>query len=524
MAASTAREAGVIGNRFIREAGTSLGTGIARLGSPLQDYVDKAQAHVDSQAISQGSTAYSGLFGDLTQQWNKLASQSDPNNTSIRQGFSEKVLDPSLQKFRDSFNDSSPQVQQWADQRVNTLRQHFTEKTIADMATRAADASHQNIATSERNYSQTLMYDPSALDHVTEAFSADVKTMLESNPNLDAQQAAHIHDVLVPAALQRMAKAAAYGIGSKDPQALISAIDAGKFDQFFDAGEKQTAIKLAEQVQHEQLARQEHEQAVADRQKKQLQQDTADQYVQSILTGKSIKGYETDPKLSGAERENITNFQHQHMMQLRERTDTTPHPEQYRSLLNTLFDKAQSDPNNLSVQPIREAFQKGLLNPREEAELENRFNALDKPMERAFHNQTLLVERQLSGNLMLKSQAMMDPTAIPRIVTAMENDAYAKINAARAAGHDITPLITPTSPQYVYSKDIVQSYLQSPKQVISDQASKVRAGAEVQGTIGGGPVSSVSPQEANARAAIARGADAAKVRERYKQLTGVELR
>src|SRR4029077_19101524 len=105
---------------------------------------------------------------------NEPVSKSDPNDTSIMQGFKEKVLEPGIERFNQAFEGAPAKAQQWALTRTNQLREHFSEKMSADMGTRAGQAVHQNLATLERNYSNTVMNDPSSLPHVAESIKGDV--------------------------------------------------------------------------------------------------------------------------------------------------------------------------------------------------------------------------------------------------------------------------------------------------------------------------------------------------------------
>src|SRR4029077_5046817 len=97
---------------------------------------------------------------------NEPVSKSDPNDTSIMQGFKEKILEPGIERFNQAFEGAPARAQQWALTRTNQLREHFSEKMSADMATRAGVAVHQNIGALERNYSATVGNDPSALPSV----------------------------------------------------------------------------------------------------------------------------------------------------------------------------------------------------------------------------------------------------------------------------------------------------------------------------------------------------------------------
>src|SRR5260221_4338647 len=131
-AAGTAREAGRTKDILYREAGRTLGTAISQVGGQIGADIDR---HNAAQWIGHGAATYSSLYGDLTQKWNDVAAKADPNDVSIAQGFREQMLEPSLDKFQKAFEGAPDRAQQWALERTNQLRQHFSEKMGADMST-----------------------------------------------------------------------------------------------------------------------------------------------------------------------------------------------------------------------------------------------------------------------------------------------------------------------------------------------------------------------------------------------------
>ncbi len=480
-ATTAAREAAFAKNRFGREAGESIGRGISSFGPPLQKMAADAERHTTFAQIGHGAAAYSSLFGDLTQQWNKIATESDPNDTSVMQGFREKVLGPSLEKFQQGFEAATPEAQRWALGRSGSMQQHFTEKMIADMGTRAGIAVQQNMGDIERNYSNIVLDDPSALKHIVESLNTDVGAMIASSPTMTPAAAARVQGELVPKLTERIARTAAYSMANANPQGAINAINKGDFDKYMDGPEKLQAIKYAESVARAKRADETHEYEIAQLEKREKEAAAATGYVNKILTGEGVTAAQiaADPTLTAGQRENLVNFQNSHTQQLREKKESTPHPEQYRQLLDDLFAVAEANPNNLSVRPIREAFTNGLLNPREEAELEQRFNALDKPAERNFQNQVLNVRSTIKNSIEGKAIFDAEPERAVGIINRIEKDAHDKLDAERAkpSGGNVSPLLDPNDKQYIFSPKIIKSYLTSPKASIAAQADKVRAGA-----------------------------------------------
>jgi len=510
MAATTAREAGRVKDIFAKEGSRALGLGVTRLGSQIGAEIDR---HNTAQWIGHGAATYSSLYGDLTQQWNELASKSNPNDTSIMQGFQEQTLGPALEKFQKAFDGAPDKAQSWALTRTDEMRQHFVQKMSADMGTRAGQAVHLNLSTLERNYSNTVMNDPSSLPHVVESIKGDVGAMIAANPYLSAGDAARIQAELVPKVTKAVGQAAFYGMAKANPEEAKQALVKGDFNDYLDAAEIVRAGKFADEVITQKRVQDEHKRVTEDREGQRARAEALDSYYRKILTGQSIAGYETDLSIGAPERREITSFAHQHLVQLRDRKENTPHPTTYRQLLQGMFDQADSDPNNLSVKPIRDAFAAGKLNPREEAELEQRFNALDRPLEKNFNKQVAVAERTLRGSIMGEVMARTQPEQFTGVLNQMEKDAHDKLEAERKKPNgDVNKLLDPQSPDYLFSPAIIRSYLTPSKKVIQDQADTERKGAV-----------DIAAERSKVAAAIAGGVPEAAAKARFKERTGQDF-
>jgi len=501
-AANVAREKGYIENRFARETGQALGRGVSAalrpVGQALDKMVDDAERHTTFAQISHGAALYSSLYGDLTSQWSQVANKSDPNDTSVMQGFREHVLGPSLEKFQQGFEGASPEAQRWAQSRANELSTHFATKMMADMGTRAAAAVHKNMGDLERNYSNIVLNDPSALPHLAQSVQADVGAMLEASPTISPADAARVQADLVPKILTTLAKTAGYGMANANPQAAMSAVNEGKFDKYLDAAGKEQIINYADRQRRAQNADDDHLDALAKRQKLDAAEDAMNGYINQILLGKGVSAARiaADPKLLPAQRENLIHFQHQLTTQLREKKENTPHPENVRAAIDQLFITGRDDPNNLyrALDRIRDGFIKGEFNPSEEAQLEQRYNAMEKPLERNFHNQVLSAQARIKASPLAEAIFRSDPAWGVTVLNKIEYDAHEKLEAARRAKDDINPLLNPRDPKYLFAPEIINSYLTSPKTEIAAQADKIRGkeGQTVSGQIGGPPSGTIT--------------------------------
>lgn len=482
-AARTALEVGNQKNRFAREQGSTLGGAISTVGGQLGRQVDQ---HIASQMIGHGSAVSTALWANLTQQWNTTASKADVNDTSIGQGFREKNLDPSLANFEEQFAGAPQEVQAWARATADNMRSHFTQKIAADEGIRAGVAVNQNIQNTQRNLSVMVSNDPSSLTDAAKQVEMTAQAYIASHPNLTAGESARLL-AGVPKLKSDLVVSAFSGMVEANPQGAIQVLARGDMNDYLTAPQQAQLKRYAETVDRQQRVEREHQQAVAEKQRKDQGEKAQDGYVQNILIGKPIRGYETDPLLTPGQRENISSFQHSHTMQLRERVDTTPHPQTYRTLLNDMFDTA-ADPkraNNLSVQPIRDAFKRGELNPNEEANLENRFNSMNKPMERNFHAQMVRAQSILKGSIQYEVLSKSAPDEAISLVNRIERDAYDRLSTVRDSGGDVNPLLDPNDTKnYLFSKAVINSYLAPSGTTLKQGAEQVRAQAKSKPIIG----------------------------------------
>ena len=468
-AASVAMHAGTQIDRFARQEGQSLGGAISSVGGEIGRQIDD---HNASQAIGHGAAVYSSLYGDLTNQWNQLAAKSDPNDTSIAQGFKETVLEPSLQKFQQGFEGQPQKAQDWAQNQVDSMRQHFFEKTSADMSTRAAAAVGQNLNDMGRNFSITAGNDPTTLSHISDTVNDSVQSLIQASPYISAEDAAKIKSEVVPKMMKTVASSAFYGMAQSNPDAAIAALHKGDFDNYLDKEGQIRAEAFAREQKSQQYEDQQRARTLQEQQTKEVQAKTEDSYISSIISGKGIVAAKVaaDPNLTAEQRIRISDFQHEHTRQIQENVDNSPHPLEFRKQLNQMFATAQNAPNNLNIQPVRDAFTAGNLNYHEETELEGRFNALDKPMERNFQSQMSHVERAVSSSVQFTGQ----PDKAAAAVNQIETQAHQTLDQWRQQGKDVTPLLDPASRDYLFSPDKIRSSLGTPQQSMAQQAGQIR--------------------------------------------------
>jgi hypothetical protein len=527
IAATTAREAGTVENRFAREAGASVGGAISRVGAQVGQQIDR---HVTSQWIGHGAANYSSLYGNLTQQWNDLAAKSDPNDTSIKQGFIEKVLTPSLEKFQQAFEGATPDAQDWALRRTNELRQHFAEKMSADMGTRAAAAVHQNIQALERNYSATVGNDPSTLEHITDSVKTDVEALVNSH-DLKASDAARVRSEVIPQLQQRIAQSAFDGMAQRAPRDAIAALDHGDFNKYADEVTRAQWRRYAEYQDKLQKQDERQERADAERQKREDSATAAEEYrtrMYDVNTGRVLRVQPKlnqqilqdvkEGKLTRADGNALIRWnEQQYAAQVREDKAAAEGPalRNDERVLADLRERVGEVNNPTTRQEIGDALGAGLLTTKAAHDLAWRvaqsdaaWQAVQRPFKQQFDN--IKHVAMTSPTSMLK---YLDPQEQITRFNQIEEDAQRVVREAYASRDKelLRQVLDPKSPKWAF-KDAMSQFTAPPGAAVKKKADEIRA-KDID----------VESERQKVSAAISGGVPEAAAKARFKERTGQDF-
>jgi hypothetical protein len=215
--------------------------GVASAASDAESLAKQVDDYLGHREISKGAAASSQLFADLNDQWAKTAKGADPNDPSVAAKFNEQVLNPALDKFSEAYG-NTPLGQRWVESHVATMRQHFFQKTAADMTTLAGEAVAVNVRQLGNASSNTAMQSPDfhTVDYLLSDVPNKVAAIVDTAPNLKGADAARARLKLTEQMQEQIIKAGAIGAISKsaDPEATAEAF-AKRYPQFVNAQEAQ---------------------------------------------------------------------------------------------------------------------------------------------------------------------------------------------------------------------------------------------------------------------------------------------
>src|SRR6266567_3148389 len=208
---STAAAARRIGP-FYRQMG-------AELGSAIKETGEVAVKYAEHQEINRGAAGYATMFDNLTQQWNQAAKDADPNDPTVAAKFREGVLEPTLEKYRDSFFTEGGQ--RFAEGRIDHLRQTMFHQTASDMSTLAAQAVVQNVREGSNRLSNAAYTNPELVNEALSGAKELLRGITDSSPSLTADARGKLMTEHLEKMNEGIVKAAAIGAIRKasDPEA-----------------------------------------------------------------------------------------------------------------------------------------------------------------------------------------------------------------------------------------------------------------------------------------------------------------
>lgn len=248
---ATAQAGNRIGRFFnqVAAATTEVGNQIKRtISGSIEAASNVAYQYVEHREISQGAAAFAQLNDNLTQQWNDTAKNADPNDPATAAKFREQVLEPALDKYRQSFLTEGGQ--KFAEGRIDSLRNHMFEKTSADMSSLAKDAVAVNVRQTANSLSNTAMTDPSSVPHLLENADSLVGGMVGSAPNLKGADAARARMELTQKMKEGVVKSGAIGaiMQAANPEAEAAKWGA-KYPEYISGDElKMLAANARQQI------------------------------------------------------------------------------------------------------------------------------------------------------------------------------------------------------------------------------------------------------------------------------------
>ena len=200
--------------------------------------------HEYASEVSQGSAVLAAMHNNFTTQWNEMASKTDPNDKSIQGKFLDQTVEPQLQSFQDSF--STDRGQQWAMNAADQMRMHYTEKTTADMSTRAGNAFIEDLKTQSNQLSSAAHDDHTSIDQSLNQVDNYIAAQKDAHASLLGPEALNKIDDVSHDIKNEIVKSGIQGWIDKNPQQGMAAVNGGVYDKYISGTEKDQFTRYAE--------------------------------------------------------------------------------------------------------------------------------------------------------------------------------------------------------------------------------------------------------------------------------------
>lgn len=452
-------------------AGNAIAGGIRAVGQPIQDAYERG---VEQKEISTGAAAAAIFMQNLDQDWNELAKNSDPNDASIAGKFTSD-LETKLAEFRLKFE--TEKGQKWADDFTNRLRDHFYQKTSADVASRARVAVAQNVTRVGNASANTVYSDPSSLDFVLGNVDATVDALLASSAGLDNVDAAALKETLTTQLKGDVVQAAMMGLANQNPKQFLADLKAGEYTQYMDllSQEQQAQIETYGKVQESAQAT---DSAAAQRALEKEQMDNLSAKVVGVLgQGLQPDGSYALPanamttlfaelsRQPGADtnagRELITSAMSAVRAQLNDQetgTKVSTIPEVYTDFRNRAFLPADN-PRALTMQELLQARADRKISDKDFTVLKDAITDGRSNPEAVADNKYLNAFFEGYKSSVTESTVSLTDGPGDRRFFQFKQDMYARFAAGKAAKHSTSELLDPASPYFILgkgAKDLVQ--------------------------------------------------------------------
>jgi len=254
--AAAARRIGTFYNQtadLYGQEGNEVGSTIRDVGGVIIDVQKAAQKRETDQQISHGSAAGTAAAANLDAAWNltvnggkdadgNVIPPADPNNPSIRAKFMQEHVEPAIDKLKEGF--TTEEGQQFAERFTESMREHFSVKTAADISALAGVAAKKNAVTTVNNLASTVRSDPSSVDFALKTLDHTTDAMAGS-ATMDPATFAKIKDGLAQDGGKAIVQSYFFGLAEKNPGKVQAELDRGKYGKYLDPSDVTQILNYA---------------------------------------------------------------------------------------------------------------------------------------------------------------------------------------------------------------------------------------------------------------------------------------
>jgi hypothetical protein len=209
------------GARSQSEAASDVARSASGVARDVSEAAIQQENFAGHREVSAGAASGAQLFANLSDQWDKTVKKADPNDPSVAAKFREQVLEPALEEFKGGYSNTDRGMQ-WSESWTERTRNHFFQKTSADMSTLAADAVAVNVRNLSNASQTTALKSPDfhTIDYLLGEADNSVGQIVDSS-SLKGADSARVRTKLTEDMKEKIVKSGAMGAIQKsgDPEA-----------------------------------------------------------------------------------------------------------------------------------------------------------------------------------------------------------------------------------------------------------------------------------------------------------------
>lgn len=235
------------GARAVAQAKGDAAKSFGNAAEATATFAKQQEDFAGHREIVAGSAAAAKLNAQLGDQWDAMVKNADPNDPSTAQKFRETVLEPSLQQFSEAYS-TTDRGQQWSEAHVASMRNHFYQKTAADMSTLAGEAVKTSARTVINQNSNAAFKSPDfhTVDYLLDSTTSSVGAIVQSSPNVKGADSSRLRTEVTEKAKEQIVKAAAQGAIMKaaDPEKVAQSF-ADRYPEYVNGAEAKQLAQAA---------------------------------------------------------------------------------------------------------------------------------------------------------------------------------------------------------------------------------------------------------------------------------------
>jgi hypothetical protein len=460
---------------FAKQAGEDMQGGIDRIAVAGKQVADQIDNHMTMTQVSQLSAGYAGATAQWTQQWNDIASHTDPNNIQqARTDFINKVVQPGLEKLQgDNLTD---RAQAFAQDHAADVLSHFTDKTAADASVITGQALVANLGQTADSAVQAVRADPTSMGLAIKNITSSINAQIAAAHGLDGQQAEEARTSVLKEAQAGIVRAGISAAMDKNLAYGESLLNNSAYSKYLSP-EAQTELeqyaKMTARANQTdaRLAASEAREA-----KLQQSQNTMSQiYSGFVQPDGSIKippntaaKILSDPNMTGADKVAMINFtEGQALARASSTVPTVSDPTTFTNTLSTIID------GKGTVADVLNGVKNGALSEKDSTYLIKTINDMQKNPQVAADNKALTNFFQTYKGYVDTSTPLMPNAQTQQRWGEFQSDKFAQFQQGIAAGIPAKDLLDPNNKNFIGSDINKYQIPYDPKAPVADPTQPV---------------------------------------------------